>query len=80
MKVSVDISMYPLTETFEAKIIAFIEALRKSSFTIKENPLTTQIYGDYDEVMDFIKLHMKEAFEETAHCVFVMKFIHGDRS
>jgi uncharacterized protein YqgV (UPF0045/DUF77 family) len=80
MKVSVDISMYPLTEAFEAKIISFIEKLRESSFVIKENPLTTQIYGDYDEVMDFIKLHMKEAFEETAHCVFVMKFIHGDRS
>lgn len=80
MKVSVDISMYPLTEAFEARIISFIQELKKSPFVIKENPLTTQIYGDYDEVMDFIKLHMKEAFEDTNHCVFVMKFIHGDRS
>lgn len=80
MKVSLDISMYPLTESFEVKIISFIEKLRKSPFVIKENPLTTQIYGDYDEIMNFIKTHMKEAFHENPDCVFVMKFIHGDRS
>ncbi|HMI08374.1 MAG TPA: YkoF family thiamine/hydroxymethylpyrimidine-binding protein [Flavobacterium sp.] len=80
MKISVDISMYPMNKNYEEPIIKFINKLKKSPFTILENPLSTQVYGDYDDVMDFIKTAMKDTFLTEEMCVFTMKFIKGDRT
>lgn len=80
MKVSVDISLYPLDKNYESPIIAFIEKLRASGFLVLENPLSTQVYGDYDQVMELIKNAMKETFVTEEMAVFNMKFIKGDRS
>lgn len=80
MKVSVDISLYPLDKNYEAPIIAFIEKLKTSGFSVLENPLSTQVYGDYDQVMAFLKSAMKETFINEEMAVFNMKFIKGDRS
>lgn len=79
MKVSVDISLYPLDKNYEKPIVAFIEKLKESPFTVLENPLSTQVYGEYDEVMDLIKNAMKETFITEEMAVFAMKFIKGDR-
>lgn len=80
MKISVDISMYPMNKDYETPIIKFINLLKKSPFTVLENPLSTQVYGDYDDVMDFIKKAMKETFLSEEMCVYTMKFIKGDRT
>ena len=80
MKISLDISLYPLDKNYEAPIIKFIEKLKTSSFKIMENPLSTQVYGDYDEVMDFVKTAMKDTFMTEEMAVFTIKFIKGDRS
>ena len=80
MKISVDISLYPLKEAFIPEIDQFIDKMKKSGLVVLENPLSTQLYGDYDHVMDFIKKEVKSTFLNNAHCVFAMKFIHGDRS
>ena len=80
MKVSVDISLYPLDKNYEAPIIAFIQKLKSSNFSILETPLSTQVYGDYDAVVDFLKEAMKETFVTEEMAVFNMKFIKGDRT
>ena len=80
MKVSVDISLYPLDKNYEAPITAFIQKLKSSAFIILETPLSTQVYGDYDAVMDFLKEAMKETFGTQEMAVFNIKFIKGDRS
>jgi uncharacterized protein YqgV (UPF0045/DUF77 family) len=80
MKVSIDISLYPLHPDYREPIINFIENLKKSNFKIVENPLSTQIYGDYDEVMSFLKQHIKDVFYDEKLYVFVLKIIKGDRS
>jgi uncharacterized protein YqgV (UPF0045/DUF77 family) len=80
MKVSIDISLYPLHPDYREPIINFIENLKKSNFKIVENPLSTQIYGDYDEVMSFLKQHIKDVFYDEKLYVFVLKVIKGDRS
>lgn len=79
MKVSVDISLYPLDKNYEKPIVAFIEKLRQSPFTVLENPLSTQVYGDYDAVMELLKNAMKETFVTEEMAVFNIKFIKGDR-
>lgn len=80
MKVSIDISMYPLQEKFETPIIEFIKKLRNSGFVIKENSLSTQIFGEYLEVMNFINQNIHEAFLDDKKCVFVLKIVSEDRS
>ena len=80
MKVSIDISMYPLHKDFEQPIIDFIKKLRNSNFVVEENGLSTQIFGEYVEVMDFINLHIHQALLDQKNCVFVLKIVTEDRS
>ncbi|MBS3992125.1 MAG: hypothetical protein KGZ87_00235 [Bacteroidetes bacterium] len=79
MNVSVDISLYPLHKDFELPIKEFIKNLRKSGFTIIENPLSTQVYGDYLAVMNWLQTHIHETFLNEEHCVFTLKIIKGNR-
>jgi len=80
MKVSIDISLYPLNKEYAKPIIEFIEELRKSEFKIIENNLSTQIFGDYDKVMSFLNEKIKAVFLDENKYVFVLKIIKGDRS
>lgn len=80
MNVSIDLSLYPLKNEFEPQIIDFIEALRKSPFKVIENPLSTQVYGAYDEVIPFVFNEVKTVFKQEPHTVFAIKIVNGDRS
>ena len=51
MNISVELTLTPLQDDYEAPIIAFIKKLRASGLKVLENPLSTQVYGDYDTVM-----------------------------
>lgn len=79
MNISVDISLYPLHKDFEIPIKNFIKQLRKSGFKTIENPLSTQVYGDYNEVMTWLQENIHETFLNEEHCLFTLKIIKGDR-
>ena len=80
MKVSVDISMYPLHKDFEKPIIEFIKKLRLSKFETEENGLSTQIFGEYLEVMQFVNANIHESLLKEENCVFILKIVTEDRS
>jgi uncharacterized protein YqgV (UPF0045/DUF77 family) len=80
MKVSIDISMYPLHAGFESPIRDFIRELRKSPFTVEENALSTQIFGDYPEIMEYLNGPVHQALIAEKNCVFVLKIVTEDRS
>ena len=80
MKVSVDISLYPLNKEYRKPILDFIKELKESEFKVIENNLSTQIYGDYDKVMSFLNSKIKDVFFDDNLYVFVLKIIKGDRS
>ena len=80
MKVSVDLTLSPLQNDYETHVINFIKALRNSNFTVLENPLSTQIYGDYDTLMPFLNEQIKISFENQSICVLTMKIVKTDRS
>lgn len=81
MEISVDISLYPLKEDYVKPILAFIKGLESNpNITLKKNQLSTQIYGDYDEVMALISSEMKDVFEAMPHSAMVMKFIGNNRA
>lgn len=80
MKISVELTYTPLKDEYETHIIAFIKALRQSGFKVLENPLSTQVYGDYDKVMPFLQDEIKKAFSEVDIAVLQMKLVKTDRS
>lgn len=80
MQISVELALTPLQEDFEAPIKNFIIQMRRSGLSVIENPLSTQIYGDYDEVMRFLTEEVKETFENLDHVIMTMKIVKGNRS
>ena len=80
MKISVELTLTPLQDNFEPPIIDFIKKLRASGLTVLENPLSTQVYGEYNKVMELLQTEIKEAFENLEHVVLTMKMVKSDRS
>lgn len=79
MKISVELTLTPLQDNFEPAIIHFIKKLRASNLNVLENPLSTQVYGDYDEVMTLLQSEIKEAFELIENGLLYMKIVKTDR-
>ncbi len=80
MKVSVEISMYPLREAYCQPIIDFIERLAQNpSVTLQRNSMSTHIYGDYRDVMDTLDSEILMVLEQIPETVFVIKLIGTDR-
>jgi len=80
MHISVELTLSPLEDSFEGHIINFIKKLRASGLTVLENPLSTQIYGEYDEVMQVLGAEIKTAFELMDKGLLYMKIVKSDRS
>ena len=80
MNISVELTLTPLQNEFESPIIDFIKKLRTSGLTIKENPLSTQVYGNYDEAMRILTVEIKESFELIDKGLLFMKIVKSDRS
>lgn len=80
MHISVELTLSPLEDSFEGHIIDFIKKLRASGLTILENPLSTQVYGEYDEVMQVLGVEIKTAFELMDKGLLYMKIVKSDRS
>tara|TARA_R110002050_G_scaffold110892_3_gene223599 strand:+ start:9971 stop:10231 length:261 start_codon:yes stop_codon:yes gene_type:complete len=80
MNISVELTLSPLQDTFEDIIIHFIKKLRASGLIVLENPLSTQVYGEYDNVMNILNTEIKEAFELMDKGLLHIKIVKSDRS
>lgn len=80
MKISVELTLTPIQDNFEPAIIHFIKQLRDSGLIVMENPLSTQVYGDYDEVMKVLNTEIKTAFEAIDRGLIYIKIVKTDRS
>ena len=80
MNISVELTLTPLQDDFEPAIIDFIKALRASGLKVLENPLSTQVYGSYDEVMKVLTTEMKIALKALDNGLFYMKIVTSNRS
>ncbi|WP_461302374.1 hypothetical protein [Aureisphaera sp.] len=80
MDISVELTLTPLQDDFEPPIIAFIKSLRDSGLTVLENPLSTQVYGDYDTVMGLLQKEMKTALAAMESGLLYMKIVKSNRS
>lgn len=80
MHISVELTLTPLQDEYEPAIINFIKKLRESGLTVLENPLSTQVYGEYDKVMSVLQQEVKIAFDAVERGLLYMKIVKSDRS
>jgi uncharacterized protein YqgV (UPF0045/DUF77 family) len=81
MKASAEMSMYPLDENYGNVILEFIHRLRAhKELTVQTNNFSTQVFGEYDFLMDTLKKEMKTSFENNEAIVMVMKITNLDLS
>lgn len=77
MKVAVDISLYPLADEWLDPIKDVIERLNAhESLEVTTNPMSTQIRGEYGEVMQALTKEMAETFEKVPKAVFAMRILN----
>ncbi|MAJ70010.1 MAG: YkoF family thiamine/hydroxymethylpyrimidine-binding protein [Pseudomonadota bacterium] len=79
MQVMVELSLYPLVNDYIGPIKAFIERLNSySNLTVITCSTSTQVHGDYTEVMQVLGVEMQRTHEEVGQAVFVAKFLNFD--
>lgn len=79
MKLSVEISKYPLKDEYIPSIQDFIDRLnRHPDLQVITNTMSTQVFGDYDLVMDILKQEIRASYEKHGRAIFVCKFIEGN--
>ena len=80
MKISVELTLTPLKSSYVITIKQFIQNLRRTGLTVIENPLSTQLYGEYDQVMSSLLPLVKSTFEQEDAVMLHLKLVKGDRS
>jgi len=76
MEISVEISKYPLSDDYLPYIKGFIDRLNDvEGLSVVTNTMSTQVFGDYDLVMDTLKTEIRRSWEEFGQSIFVCKFI-----
>lgn len=67
MEIGLEISLYPLEANFAPRIKAFLDRLRAAGrFKIVTTSLSTQVFGEYDEVIAALTREMRGVFAEAA--------------
>jgi len=78
MRVAVDISLYPLNEDFIPPIDDVIGRLNNhTSIEVVTNPLSTQIIGEFDDVMHVLHKEIGTTFENLPKAVFAIKILNN---
>jgi len=79
MHISIEISMYPLTENYETPILQFIDQLHQHpNLKIITNTMSTQIFGKYEDVMGALTPEIRAAFLAEPTTIMVLKIINAD--
>ena len=76
---SVDISLYPLTDDYIPAVADFIQRISAyPDITVRRNDLSTQVFGEFDAIMDLLKIEIRHSWQQWGKGVLVIKFLAGD--
>ena len=79
LKLTAEMSLYPLREDYIPVIKSFIEtAAKKQDITLVSNAMSTQACGDWDSVMQLVNDCLKASHERFGKQVLICKFIPGE--
>jgi len=78
MRISIEISYYPLQEEFIPHIFDFINRLKSyKNIHVDSHSMSTQVFGEYDVIMSVITKEIKKSFE-VPYSVFILKVMNSD--
>lgn len=78
MKIAADISLYPLDADFIPPIKDVIARLNEhDGLEIWTNAMSTQVVGEFDDVMDAIRQEVGVTFEQLPKAVFAIKILNN---
>ena len=79
MKITVDISLYPLDSDYVPTIKAFILRLRTfPGLEIVTNQLSTQLRGEFDQVTTALNTCIRESMSGEQTVVFITRYLNSD--
>ena len=79
MKLTAELSLYPLQENYIPVIDAIIADLNQQpALKVQTNPMSTQISGDYEPVFAAVQSALANSVERFGRQVLVCKFIADD--
>jgi uncharacterized protein YqgV (UPF0045/DUF77 family) len=78
VKVAVDISLYPLDADFIPPIKDVIARINKhDGLEVWTNAMSTQVVGEFDDVMQALRSEIGATFEALPKAVFVIKILNN---
>ena len=78
MRIAVDISLYPLDQEFIPPIKDVIARLNShENIEVVTNPMSTQLRGEFDAVMDALRKEIGTTFEQLPKAVFAIKILNN---
>jgi uncharacterized protein YqgV (UPF0045/DUF77 family) len=78
MKLSVEITLYPLQDDYLPTIKACIDKINSfAGLDVNTVPTATIVVGEYADVMAMLNEVVAWSFETYGKCVFVAKFLPG---
>ena len=79
MRVTLEISAYPLDGNYVKRIKSFVEALRNcSGVELVTNQLSTQVRGDHTDVLGAVSQCLEQELADAPSTVLVMKLLNRD--
>ena len=80
MNISAELSLYPLDANYASDIRDFIAALQQvQGLEVRAHALSTEVFGDYELVMQTISTLTRTVFERDPSAVLVAKYLNRDR-
>lgn len=77
MSVSLDISLYPLTEEHIPIINDFLKVVHARGLQAVTNGMSTQIFGEYDEVMALLTYALRPVMESEVRVATTIKLLNS---
>lgn len=79
MKLTAEMSLYPLQEDYIPVIRAFIEeAAKNNDVTLVSNAMSTQVCGEWATVINLVDQCLRNSTERFGKQVLVCKYIPGE--
>jgi uncharacterized protein YqgV (UPF0045/DUF77 family) len=76
VRVTAELSLYPLAGVVEAPVWAFIEnIIAANKCSVSTNSMSTQITGESRDVFECVREALEASYEEFGRQVLVAKFI-----
>jgi len=79
MRITVELSLYPLQGAPLEKILAFIATVRGDArLEVVVNQMSTQLRGELDDVLDVLREALSRSFSGGGSQALVAKFLNAD--